>query len=154
MVSLKNQDPLLDKDCPIRQVINIVGDKWTLPTLYVLNQGTKRYSEIQREIPGISKKMLTQTLRQLESDNILKRTVYPVVPPKTEYKLTAFGTKLIQPLQVLADWAEEHQKELRLICDRRSQTTRQVKSKAMQRGLGGSPHERLHQEVNSLNIEH
>lgn len=129
MVSLKKQDPLLDKDCPIRQVINIVGDKWTLPILYVLKQGTKRYSEIQREIPGISKKMLTQTLRRLESDDILKRTVYPVVPPKTEYKLTAFGTKLIQPLQVLADWAEEHQDELRLICNRRSQATRQQKSK-------------------------
>jgi DNA-binding HxlR family transcriptional regulator len=129
MVSLKNQDPLLDKDCPIRQVINIVGDKWTLPILYVLKQGTKRYSEIQREIPGISKKMLTQTLRRLESDDILKRTVYPVVPPKTEYKLTAFGTKLIQPLQVLADWAEEHQAELRLICDRRSKSTHKTKSK-------------------------
>jgi DNA-binding HxlR family transcriptional regulator len=129
MVSKENSDPLLDKDCPIRQVINIVGDKWTLPILYVLKQGTKRYSEIQREIPGISKKMLTQTLRQLEADNILKRTVYPVVPPKTEYKLTAFGTKLIQPLQVLADWAEEHKKELRLICDRRSQATHQVKLK-------------------------
>jgi DNA-binding HxlR family transcriptional regulator len=129
MVSLKKQDPLLDKNCPIRQVINIVGDKWTLPILYVLTQGTKRYSEIQREIPGISKKMLTQTLRQLESDNILKRTVYPVVPPKTEYNLTVFGNKLIQPLQVLADWAEEHQEELRLICNRRNQNTRQAKSK-------------------------
>jgi DNA-binding HxlR family transcriptional regulator len=129
MVSSEKQDPLLDKDCPIRQVINIVGDKWTLPILYVLTQGTKRYSEIQREIPGISKKMLTQTLRQLESDNILKRTVYPVVPPKTEYNLTVFGNKLIQPLQVLADWAEEHQEELRLICNRRNQNTRQAKSK-------------------------
>jgi DNA-binding HxlR family transcriptional regulator len=129
MVSSEKQDPLLDKDCPIRQVINIVGDKWTLPILYVLTQGTKRYSEIQREIPGISKKMLTQTLRQLESDNILKRTVYPVVPPKTEYNLTVFGNKLIQPLQVLADWAEEHQEELRLICNRRNQNTRQAKLK-------------------------
>jgi DNA-binding HxlR family transcriptional regulator len=73
--------------------------------------------------------MLTQTLRRLESDDILKRTVYPVVPPKTEYKLTAFGTKLIEPLQVLADWAEEHQAELRLICDRRSKSTHKTKSK-------------------------
>jgi DNA-binding HxlR family transcriptional regulator len=59
MVSLEKQDPLLDKDCPIRQVINIVGDKWTLPILYVLKQGTKRYSEIQREIPGISNPFLS-----------------------------------------------------------------------------------------------
>lgn len=82
MVSTDGPELILDKDCPIRQVINIVGDKWTLPVLYVLKQGTKRYSEIQREIPGISKKMLTQTLRRLESDNILKRKIYPVVPPR------------------------------------------------------------------------
>ena len=120
MVSTKDSEPLLTKDCPIRQVINIVGDKWTVPVLYVLKQGTKRYSEIQREIPGISKKMLTQTLRNLESDCILKRKVYPVVPPKTEYYLTAFGTKLIEPLEVLSDWAWEHQVELKQICDSRA----------------------------------
>jgi DNA-binding HxlR family transcriptional regulator len=121
MVSKNNQEPLLNKNCPLRQVINIIGDKWTLPVLYVLTQGTKRYSELQREIPGISKKMLTQTLRKLESDNILKRTVYPVVPPKTEYDLTIFGTKLIEPLGVLADWAEVHKAELHSICERRTQ---------------------------------
>ena len=119
MVSLNNSEPLLNKDCPVRQVINIIGDKWTLPVLYVLTQGTKRYNELQREIPGISKKMLTQTLRRLEADNIVIRTVYPVVPPKTEYKLTAFGNKLIEPLNVLAKWAEAHRAELQLICDRR-----------------------------------
>ena len=121
MVSKKQQEPLLNQDCPLRQVIGIIGDKWTLPVLYVLTQGTKRYSELQRAIPGISKKMLTQTLRRLESDNIVKRTVYPVVPPKTEYNLTVFGNKLIKPLQVLANWAEAHQSELQLICDRRNQ---------------------------------
>ena len=122
MVSTNNQEPLLKKDCPVRQVINIIGDKWTLPVLYVLTQGTKRYSELQREIPGISKKMLTQTLRKLESDNILRRKVYPVVPPKTEYNLTAFGKRLIEPLEVLADWAEAHKIELQAICDRRNQS--------------------------------
>ncbi|MEY2855772.1 MAG: hypothetical protein RLZZ74_81 [Cyanobacteriota bacterium] len=121
MVSKIKPELILDKDCPVLQVINIVGDKWTLPVLYVLKQGTKRYSEIQREIPGISKKMLTQTLRRLESDNILKRKIYPVVPPKTEYALTAFGNQLIKPLAVLANWAWEHQAELKLICDRRAQ---------------------------------
>ena len=122
MVSKEEQEPLLDKNCPMRQVINIIGDKWTLPVLYVLSQGTKRYSQLQREIPGISKKMLTQTLRKLESDNILKRTVYPVVPPKTEYNLTAFGNELIKPLEVLADWAETHKTELQAICDRRDRS--------------------------------
>ena len=121
MVTEKAQTPLLNQNCPLRQVIGIIGDKWTLPVLYVLTQDTKRYSELQRAIPGISKKMLTQTLRRLESDNIVNRTVYPVVPPKTEYNLTVFGNKLIEPLQVLANWAEAHQEELQLICDRRNQ---------------------------------
>ena len=121
-------EPLLDKNCPVRQLITIIGDKWTLPILYVLRQDTKRYSEIQHEIPGISKKMLTQTLRRLESDNIVKRTVYPVVPPKTEYNLTAFGRELIEPLEVMADWAWQHQAELQLICGKRNEVTRQKKS--------------------------
>jgi len=129
MVSTKCSEPLLYKDCPVLQLIAIVGDKWTLPVLYILKQGTKRYSELQREIPGISKKMLTQTLRRLESDNILKRKVYPVVPPKTEYSLTVFGHKLIEPIQVLADWAREHQSELKLISDRRQQQTNSQKTK-------------------------
>ncbi len=121
MVPIDKQEPLLTKNCPVRQLINIVGDKWTLPVLYVLKQSTKRYSEIQREIPGISKKMLTQTLRRLEHDGIVNRKVYPVVPPKTEYKLTIFGMELIKPLQAMADWAWEHQVQLQEICDRRNQ---------------------------------
>ncbi|MFM2312587.1 MAG: hypothetical protein RLZZ04_1863 [Cyanobacteriota bacterium] len=130
MVSKIELEPLLDDDCPVRQLINIVGDKWTLPVLYVLKQETKRYSEIQREIPGISKKMLTQTLRRLESDNILKRKIYPVVPPKTEYALTAFGNQLIQPLTVLANWAWEHQAELKQICDRRGRAASRLGQKS------------------------
>ena len=129
MVSFDSHEPLLDKNCPVRQVIEIVGDKWTLPVLYVLRQGTKRYSELQREIPGISKKMLTQTLRSLESDNIVKRKVYPVVPPKTEYDLTVFGYKLIEPLQVMADWAWLHQTELKSISNRRQQQIYSQKTK-------------------------
>ena len=130
MVSQKEREPLLNEDCPIRQVIDLVGGKWTLPVLYVLKHGTKRYSELQREIPGISKKMLTQTLRTLESDQILKRKVYAVVPPKTEYNLTVFGKKLIEPLEALSDWAWEHQTELRQICQRRQHNTKQKKSSA------------------------
>ena len=119
MVSKKQQEPLLGEDCPVRQVINIVGDKWTLPVLYILKDETKRYSQLQKDIPGISKKMLTQTLRKLESDNIVNRKVYPIVPPKTEYSLTIFGNKLLEPLQVLANWAWAHEKELKLICKKR-----------------------------------
>ena len=121
MVTIDKNEPLLNKNCPLRQLITIVGDKWTLPVLYILKQGTKRYSELQRAIPGISKKMLTQTLRRLESDKILNRKVYPVVPPKTEYRLTDFGLELIEPLEVLAIWAIEHEVELQQICDRRNE---------------------------------
>lgn len=123
MVSKKQQEPLLGEDCPVRQVISIVGDKWTLPVLYMLKDETKRYSQLQKDIPGISKKMLTQTLRKLESDNIVNRKVYPVVPPKTEYSLTTFGNKLIKPLGVLADWAWAHEKELKIIYEKRDRQT-------------------------------
>ena len=123
MVTKKRKEHLLGEDCPVLQVINIVGDKWTLPVLYILKDDTKRYSQLQKDIPGISKKMLTQTLRKLESDNIINRKVYPVVPPKTEYSLTLFGNKLIEPLGVLAEWALAHEKELKLIFERRKHQT-------------------------------
>lgn len=77
----------------------------------------KRYSELQKQIPGVSKKMLTQTLRNLEQAGLLSRTVYPVVPPKTEYQLTALGKSILKPIAGLADWAIAHQKELKQIQD-------------------------------------
>jgi DNA-binding HxlR family transcriptional regulator len=111
-----NKRPLLlSKDCPVRQTLDLVGDKWTPAVLYILRSGTKRYSDFQRQIPEISKKMLTQTLRQLESDGIVERIAYPVVPPKVEYKLTPFGEKLIEAIAALADWAWQHQEELKII---------------------------------------
>lgn len=119
MVPNGDRPILLSKDCPVRQILDLVGDKWTPPVLYILRSGTRRYSDFQRHIPGVSKKMLTQTLRLLESDGIVERTVYAVVPPKVEYKLTPFGEKLIEPISVLANWAWQHQDELKLIYERR-----------------------------------
>lgn len=119
MVPKNDNQLLLSKDCPVRQILDLVGDKWTPPVLYVLRSGIRRYSDFQRLIPGVSKKMLTQTLRQLESDGIVERTVYPVVPPKVEYKLTPFGEQLIEPIALFADWAWQHQEELRVIYKRR-----------------------------------
>ncbi|MBW4667749.1 MAG: helix-turn-helix transcriptional regulator [Cyanomargarita calcarea GSE-NOS-MK-12-04C] len=120
MVPNGDRPILLSKDCPVRQILDLVRDKWIPPVLYTLCSGTRRYNDFQRQIPGVSKKMLTQTLRQLESDGIVERTVYPVVPPKVEYKLTPFGEKLIEPISVLADWAWQHQEELKLIHERRT----------------------------------
>ncbi|MBD2343098.1 winged helix-turn-helix transcriptional regulator [Anabaena subtropica] len=114
----KDNQTLLAADCPMRQMLDLVGDKWTPPVLYLLSSGTKRYTEFQRQIPGVSKKMLTQTLRRLESAGVVQRTVYPVVPPKVEYKLTPFGEKLIEPIAALADWAWQHQEELKLVYER------------------------------------
>ncbi len=113
-----NQQILLSADCPMRQMLNLVGDKWTPPVLYLLSSGTKRYSDFQRRIPGISKKMLAQTLRRLESAGVVNRTVYPIVPPKVEYNLTPFGEKLIEPIAGLAEWAWQHQEELKLVSER------------------------------------
>ncbi|MBU7585312.1 MAG: helix-turn-helix transcriptional regulator [Nostoc sp. TH1S01] len=116
----KNEQIILSADCPVRQMLDLVGDKWTPPVMYLLSSGTKRYTDFQRQIPGVSKKMLTQTLRRLESAGVVERTVYPVVPPKVEYKLTPFGEKLIEPIASLAEWAWQHQEDLRLIAERQN----------------------------------
>jgi DNA-binding HxlR family transcriptional regulator len=91
-----------------RQVLDLIADKWTALTICVLSGGTKRYSELEREIEGLSQKMLTQTLRRLERDGLVERKVYPVVPPKVEYSLTPLGETLIGVLGALCEWAEEH----------------------------------------------
>jgi len=104
---------ILDEDCPVRQMFDLVGDRWTSSVLFVIGEEVKRYSDLQRQIPGVSKKMLTQTLRKLECIGLVHRKVYAVVPPKTEYKLTSLGKSILESISVLADWAVEHQKELR-----------------------------------------
>jgi DNA-binding HxlR family transcriptional regulator len=103
---------VLDAQCPSRLVLDRIADKWTALIIQVLAQGTKRYVELQRDIGGISQKMLTQTLRSLERDGLVQRTVYPVVPPKVEYSLTRLGRTLIEPLQGLCGWSEKHLHEL------------------------------------------
>jgi DNA-binding HxlR family transcriptional regulator len=106
-------DPdVLSAQCPTRRVLELIADKWTTLVIYLLQDGTKRYGELQKEIGGISQKMLTQTLRKLEGDGLVKRTVYPVVPPRTEYELTALGQTLIEPLSGLCRWAMVHMGEL------------------------------------------
>ncbi|QLE55607.1 helix-turn-helix domain-containing protein [Nostoc sp. TCL26-01] len=119
MVTSNSSEYNLDPDCPLRQLLGLIGDKWTPPVLYLLSLGVQRYSDFQRHIPGISKKMLTQTLRALEADGIVERTVYPVVPPKVEYRLTPFGETLIEPVAALATWAKNHRESLQKIYKRR-----------------------------------
>jgi DNA-binding HxlR family transcriptional regulator len=97
---------------PSRQVLDLIADKWTPIVLYILGQGTKRYSNLQRQLPGVSKKMLTQTLRRLESDGMVSRKIFPVVPPRVEYDLTRLGRTFLEPVAALCAWANNHKKEL------------------------------------------
>lgn len=97
-----------DENCPSRRVLDMIADKWTTLVIGQLGDRPRRFSEIQREISGISQKMLTQTLRELERNGIVCRKVFAEVPPRVEYALTPLGEKLIEPLAVLRGWAEAH----------------------------------------------
>ena len=87
------------------EVLTRVGDKWSLQVISRLGEGTLRFTELRRSIDGISQRMLTLTLRQLERDGLVERTVYPTVPPKVEYTLSDFGRTILIPVTALADWA-------------------------------------------------
>jgi DNA-binding HxlR family transcriptional regulator len=103
---------VLDPNCGSRRVLDLIADKWTMLVIYVLARGTQRYGQLQREIGGITQKMLTQTLRKMEEDGLVKRRVYPVIPPKVEYSLTELGETLMEPLSAICHWAENHMNEV------------------------------------------
>jgi DNA-binding HxlR family transcriptional regulator len=98
--------------CPTRQVLDILSDKWTSLVIVALEQETKRFQQLRREIDGVSQKMLTQTLRTLERDGLVNRVVYPTVPLKVEYSLTPLGRTLTEPLAALHDWSVAHVEEI------------------------------------------
>ncbi len=101
-----------DESYPTRRLLELIGDKWTPIIVYILGQGTKRYGEFQRHLPDLSKKMLTQTLRALERDGLLKRKVYAVVPPRVDYSLTPLGQAFLEPVTLLCAWAQAYQGDL------------------------------------------
>jgi len=92
----------------IRAILDQICNKWTLLIVATLDQGTLRFTELHQQVPGISQRMLTLTLRNLERDGLVARTVYAEVPPRVEYALTAAGKSLIPPALALAGWAIEH----------------------------------------------
>lgn len=96
------------KNCPSRQVLDRIGDTWSVLVVAMLGDGPRRYTELARKIEGVSPKMLTQTLRGLERDGLITRTVYPVVPPRVDYALTDLGRSLRGLVSALERWAEEH----------------------------------------------
>lgn len=95
-----------DPDCPVRDVLDRIGDKWSTLVLVTLATAPHRFSAVQRAIPDISKRMLTQTLRDLERDGLVARAVFPTKPPSVEYKLTTLGETILEPLNVLVGWAD------------------------------------------------
>lgn len=97
-----------DRNCPTRRVLDRIGDRWTVLVVGTLAAGPLRFSQIAHRVDGISQKMLTQTLRGLERDGLVRRTVYPQIPPRVEYELTDAGKTLQAPLAALEDWAKEH----------------------------------------------
>jgi DNA-binding HxlR family transcriptional regulator len=99
---------ILDERYPARRVLNLIADKWTPIVMHCLAGGTRRFGEMQRRIPGLSKKMLIQVLRNLERDGLVHREVFQVVPPKTEYTLTDLGRRLHEPISLLCHWAADH----------------------------------------------
>ena len=109
MVPMDDTNTVYNADYPSRRLFDLIGDKWTPIVLYVLGQGTQRYGALQRRLPDVSKKMLTQTLRALEQDGLLSRKVYPVVPPKVEYSLTKLGAVFLEPVTALCRWAHAHE---------------------------------------------
>ena len=90
--------------CPVELCLDVIGSKWAALILWHLRDDTLRYPELRRRLHGVSHKMLAQRLRELEADGIVERTVYPVVPPKTEYALTAEGERLRPALRALQQW--------------------------------------------------
>jgi DNA-binding HxlR family transcriptional regulator len=104
----QNTTNVLSRNCPSNSVLEMVAGKWQVLILYALRGGKRRYSELQHTVEGISQKMLTQTLRELERNGLVKRTSYPVVPPHTEYELTELGASLEDIIHRLGGWAQEN----------------------------------------------
>ncbi|GAA1262449.1 transcriptional regulator [Planotetraspora silvatica] len=108
----------LKDDCPIRDVLDRVGDKWSVLIVVLLGQRTHRFSELNRAIEGISQRMLTHTLRALARDGLVGRTVHASVPPRVDYELTELGRTLLGPLTALDEWANAHRDDIRAARER------------------------------------
>jgi DNA-binding HxlR family transcriptional regulator len=99
--------------CPVRDVLDQIGDKWTMLIVMALADGPRRFSALNRQIPDISKRMLTQTLRDLERDGLITRHVFATKPPSVEYRLAPLGRSLLDPLAVLIGWSERNHADIK-----------------------------------------
>lgn len=98
--------------CPVQACLNFISDKWKILIIRDLMDGTKRFNELKKSLAAITQKMLTQQLREMEADGLVHREVYPVVPPKVEYSLTALGLSLKPVIEVMKLWGEKLKKEV------------------------------------------
>jgi DNA-binding HxlR family transcriptional regulator len=111
---LSPEAELYQGNCPTRAILDRIADKWTALIIGLLAHGrSRRFNELKREVGGISQKMLTQTLRELERDGLVKRTMYAEIPPRVEYELTPLGLTLCGPLGALGQWAARHSEDVR-----------------------------------------
>ncbi len=106
--------PIAATRCPVRDVLDHVGDKWSTLMMIALAEAPLRFSALQRAVPDISKRMLTHTLRSLERDGLILRQVFPTKPPSVEYSLTPLGRSLLDPIELLIDWAERSHAAIRM----------------------------------------
>jgi DNA-binding HxlR family transcriptional regulator len=100
--------PCDDDDCGIRDVLDRLGDRWTVLVIVELSKGTRRFRELQRAIPGISQRMLTLTTKRLWRDGLVERNAYPTIPPQVDYRLTEMGRSLADTIFGLADWSRHN----------------------------------------------
>lgn len=99
--------------CPVRDVLNRLGDAWSFLVVLRLADGPRRFNELKRQVGGVSQRMLTVTLRSLERDGLVNRTVFPTTPPQVEYSLTERGVSLVEPMTALTRWASLHHASVR-----------------------------------------
>jgi DNA-binding HxlR family transcriptional regulator len=107
-------DPAVTEACPVRDVLDRIGDKWSVLLVQNLSEGPLRFGALRRQIGDISQRMLTETLRHLQRDGLISRKVYPTVPPSVEYALTDLGRSLLVPLGQLVAWSARHHEVVKL----------------------------------------
>ena len=117
-MSPRHIDPSHERCLAMREILNRVGDKWSVLIVGILGDGPRRFSDLKRSIEGISQRMLTLALRGLERDGLVTRTVYATIPSRVDYELTTLGRTLLEPVKALAEWADQHIPEIQRARDR------------------------------------
>src|SRR5437763_595097 len=111
-LKMQTKQPARQYNCPVEAALDVIGGKWKVLIICWLKEGVHRFRELRRRIPGVSERMLTQQLRELERDGIVHRKVFPEVPPKVEYSLTDFGETLRPLMVLLNEWGQKHLKRI------------------------------------------